>query len=281
MYSGFHIHHNSCLWIINKRPKWRTKWVSSKNILHSKLYYSLYDLLSLLQPGGKWMISSLSKKREMGVNSQFLSKHWDSLWMGSNHTDQIYSVGGGGWGLRWNSEAEKDGEEGEYILKRLVYLMMCASCNHPFKCRHWRGVLTDVDRGDKRSPSRRGTLRLRFWRCLCFWQSRCFCLLTWWTSTSEQHHRSGNVTDWCSRWTVKIKRMTNKHAAYTALGANPPHPSPPPGFPFEDLLPWRTRRQWQTTTATGRTHNSCNKCDSELMAGPQPICIFTPKAAAQ
>lgn len=43
---------------------------------------------------------------------------------------------------------------------------------------------------------------------------------------SEQHQCSDNVTDWSSRWTVKIKRMTKKHAAYTARGANPPLSTP-------------------------------------------------------
>lgn len=41
------------------------------------------------------------------------------------------------------------------------------------------------------------------------------------------HHSCGNVTDWSIRWTVKIKEMTNKRAAYTAtLGDNPPLSTP-------------------------------------------------------
>lgn len=41
------------------------------------------------------------------------------------------------------------------------------------------------------------------------------------SSASARRRCSCNVTDWSSRWTVKIKRMTNERAAYTARGANP------------------------------------------------------------
>lgn len=111
------------------------------------------------------MISSLSKRNEMGVNRLLLSKHWESLWMGGNHTDQIYSRG------KWscNSEAKKkEGKEGKYKLKWLVNIIMCASCNHPFKRRYRRGVLTD---GCPRGQRRRSWMGLKL-QLLCLSFSR-------------------------------------------------------------------------------------------------------------
>lgn len=51
-----------------------------------------------------------------------------------------YTAGGNGAGI-WRRK--KEGQEGKYKSKRLVNIIMCASCNHPFKCRYWRGALTD------------------------------------------------------------------------------------------------------------------------------------------
>lgn len=68
--------------------------------------------------------------------------------------------------------------------------------------------------------------------------------------------------DWLiSRWTVKIKRMTNKHAAYTALGANPT-PSTTPRNPF-----WgpTAEESPQTVTDIGEnthTHITCSRATS-------------------
>lgn len=46
---------------------------------------------------------------------------------------------------------KKERKEGKYKLRRLVNIIMCASCNHPFKCRYQRGVLTDgCPRGQRR-----------------------------------------------------------------------------------------------------------------------------------
>lgn len=169
---------------------------------------------------------------------------------------QIKYTAGGKWS--WNSEAKKEeGKEGKYKLKRLVNIIMCASCNHPFKCRYRRGALTDGrPHGQRRheetevdgTRSKVTTLLPESWsfrsrrrRCsLCF--SSVSVRRRGWRSESERHRCSANVTDWSSRWTVKIKRMTNKHAAYTARGANPL--PPPPELPFEELPPRSTRRQW-------------------------------------
>lgn len=164
---------------------------------------------------------------------------------------------------------------------------MCAPCNHPFKCRYRRGVLTDECRADTGSQSRTGPgLKLQLLHqtasgAISVTVTSSFCLWARGGTESEQHQCSGNVTDWSSRWTVKIKRMTNKHAAYTAFGANPP--PPPAGLPFEELPLRSTHRQWRTPTAKGRTHNLLmyNKCQLELMAGPQTICNSSPKTATQ
>lgn len=59
---------------------------------HSKLYYSVCDLF-LWAARAKQVISSLSEKGKMEVNRQLLSKHWGSVSMRGNHTDQIYSRG--------------------------------------------------------------------------------------------------------------------------------------------------------------------------------------------
>lgn len=84
------------------------------------------------------------------------------------------------------------------------------------------------------------------------------------------HQCSSNVTDWSARWTVKIKRMTNMHAAYTALGANPP--PPPPGLPFEDLLPRRTHRRLQTPAALS-LQTEQQQVSDHPMAGAQTTFI--------
>lgn len=190
----------------------------------------------------------------MGVNRQLLSKHWGSLWMGGNHTDQIYCRG-----VEMEQNWKKK-NEGKHKLKSLVNIIMCASCNHPFKCRYRRGAMTDGQRRDTEEETRlMGTglkLQLRPHRSRSFRSFRSqrrrrrrhrsflslfffFLLFSVCRSESDKHQRSGNVTDWSSRWTVKIKRMTNERAAYTAHGANPPpsnpHPHPPtptPGAPF-------------------------------------------------
>lgn len=70
--------------------------------------------------------------------------------MGGNHTDQIYSRGE--MELEFGGKKKNTkGTEGKYKLKRLVNIIMCASCNHPFKCRYRRGALTDgCPRGQRR-----------------------------------------------------------------------------------------------------------------------------------
>lgn len=129
----------------------------------------------------------------MGVNGEVLCKHWGSLWMEGNHTDQIYTGGeGGGVELEFGGETQ--------IIRRLV-----ASCNHVCRCRYWRGALTD----GWWIPGALGLHLFSFSRKVLG------------PSSSARRRRSCNVTDWSSRWTVKIKRMTNERAAYTARGANP------------------------------------------------------------
>lgn len=58
------------------------------------------------------------------------------------------------------------------------------------------------------------------------------------SSASARRRCSGNVTDWSSRWTVKIKRMTNERAAYTARGANPLLQPPSPRGPLLRSCHW-------------------------------------------
>lgn len=66
--------------------------------------------------------------------------------------------------LEFGSKTEA--KNGKYKLKRLVNIIVCASCNHPFKCRYRRAVLTDGCGGDTGSQSWMGTglqLQLFFW----------------------------------------------------------------------------------------------------------------------
>lgn len=64
--------------------------------------------------------------------------------------------------------------------------------------------------------------------------------------------------------------MTNMHAAYTALGANPA--PPPPGLPFEDLLARRTRRLLQTP-ATLSLQTDQQQVSDQPVGGPLTIFI--------
>lgn len=154
-----HMYDNSSFSIINGKTSWMSQISADHHISPPKTpSFSLWPF----SPGNlrKWMISSLTKKGvEMAVNRQLLCKHWESLWIGGNHTDQIYSKGKWVWnsGGKKRKEEKRKEKEGKYKLKMLVNIIMCASCNCPFKCRYWRGVLTDVDRGDTRRSAWMGT----------------------------------------------------------------------------------------------------------------------------
>lgn len=116
--------------------------------------------------------------------------------------------------------------EGKYKLKRLVNIIMCTSGNQmqiPKRSVEWwkrRHEETELHG----NCSKVTTLPQQSFTVAVF--------LLFLFADMMKSLSSTNVTDWSSRWTVKIKRMTKKHAAYTARGANPtppPHPPPPTG----------------------------------------------------
>lgn len=56
-----------------------------------------------------------SEMSKMGVNGEVLCKHWGSLWMEGNHTDQIYT-GGGGWAGIWRRNTNYKKAGGPHVI---------------------------------------------------------------------------------------------------------------------------------------------------------------------
>lgn len=137
------------------------------------------------QPEGSgWSLvcQKRAKWELIGSSSANIGSHyeWEAI------TQIKYTAGGNGAGILRQRE-----RRGKHKLKRLVNIIMCASCNHPFKCRYRRGVLTDgCPRGQRRHEkteldgnwSKVTTLlpesrSFRSRRCfLCFSSSPFFCL---------------------------------------------------------------------------------------------------------
>lgn len=143
------------------------------------------------------MISSLSEKSEMGVNGQLLQQTLGVIMNGRQSHRSNIQQGGNGAGI-WRPKKK----EGKYKSTWLVNIIMCASCNHPFKCRYRRGVLTDGSpRGQRRhedleldgNRSKVTTPLLK--RVLGVVTVVFVFLLLLDMTKSEQHQCSGNVTD--------------------------------------------------------------------------------------
>lgn len=92
--------------------------------------------------------SSVKKKSKIGVNKQAPQQTLGVIMNGRQSYRSNIQQGENGANI---SEAKRREKEGKYKLKRLVNIIMCASCNQSFKCRYQRGVLIDgCPRGQRR-----------------------------------------------------------------------------------------------------------------------------------